>query len=338
MTSDRVGWTEPPKRVAILRALKLGDLLCSVPAFRALRAALPDAEIVLIGLPWASALVERFGHYLDGLLVFPGYPGLPERPVRPDQTLDFLREAQARRFDLAIQMHGSGAITNPLAVLLGARATAGFYQPGDYCPDPDRFLIYPEHRREVCRHLRLMEHLGVPLQGAELEFPLHQDDRRRLRTIAEAIQLEPGAYVCVHPGAGADARRWPPERFALVGDTLARMGLEVVLTGSAGEAEVTRAVAEAMRAPSIDLAGQTDLGTLGALLSGARLLVSNDTGVMHMADALRVPNVAVSYEPTPDRWAPRDRLQHRFLCGGMGVQPAAVIAEAEALLDVGSTR
>jgi ADP-heptose:LPS heptosyltransferase len=333
-----VKWTELPKRVAILRALKLGDLLCSVPAFRALRAALPEAEIVLIGLPWASAFVERFDRYLDGLLEFPGYPGLPERPLEPDRTVNFLREAQARRFDLVIQMHGSGAITNPLAVLLGARATAGFYRPGEYCPDPDHFLVYPEHEREVCRHLRLMEHLGVPLQGTELEFPLHEDDHRRLRTRFDAADLGLGDYACVHPGAGADSRRWPPERFAAVADALVRMGLRVVLTGSAGEAAVTRAVAEAMREPSVDLAGQTDLGTLGALLSGARLLVSNDTGVMHVADGLRVANVAVSYEATPDRWAPSDRLRHRFLCGGVAVQPAAVIAEAEALLDMALNR
>jgi ADP-heptose:LPS heptosyltransferase len=315
-------------RVAILRALKLGDLLCAVPAFRALRAALPRAHVTLVGLPWACAFVERFGHYFDDLLVLPGYPGFPEQPCAVDQIPDFLARAQARDFDLAIQMHGDGSVANPLAVMLGARHTAGFYRRGAYCPDPDRFLPYPDHLPEVWRHLRLMEHLGIPLQGDHLEFPVDDEDRRALGRLPEAGGLRPGEYVCIHPGASTPDHYWPAGRFAAVADRLAAEGLRVVLTGSAGEAPITRSVAQAMHAPSVDLAGQTDIGTLGALLSDARLLVSNDTGVAHIATALRVPSVVVSFDPEgPERWAPADRRRHRFLPGGAAVTVRQVLGE-----------
>jgi ADP-heptose:LPS heptosyltransferase len=304
------GRTDRPK-IAVVRALQLGDLLCGVPALRALRAALPGSRIVLLGLPGALGFVKRFSFYLDGLLEFPGFPGLPERPFQPRKFPAFLAAAQAERFDLAIQMHGSGSLLNPFTELLGARSMAGFFLPGQYCPDPQRFLPYPEKEPEVRRLLKLMEFLGFPSRGEELEFPLREEDRRELEAIEEGTGLGNREYGCLHPGARSPARRWPPERFARIGDGLAAEGLVVVLTGSSEEAVLTRAVQEAMRAEAIDLAGRTSLGSLAAILSGSRILVSNDTGVSHLAAALHVASVVVFTASDPGRWAPLDRARHR---------------------------
>jgi ADP-heptose:LPS heptosyltransferase len=322
-----------PRRVVVLRALQLGDLLVSVPAFRALRAALPEAEIILVGLPWAESFARRFGHYLDGFREFPGYPGLPERLPQLDQIPRFLQALQRERFDLAIQLHGSGGLTNPLTVLLGARRNAGFFVPGQFCPDAERFLPYPATMPERWRLLRLMAFLGVPLRGEELEFPLRPEDAEALRAVDGAAELQPGGYVCIHPGARAAARRWPPEHFAAVADALAARGLRVVLTGSQGETALTRATAAAMRGRALDLAGKTSLGALAALLHGARLLVCNDTGVSHLAAALRVPSVVVFHRLAEhEGWPPADRQRHRVVCGVLGVSLAAVLAQADDLL------
>lgn len=312
------------RRIAVLRALKLGDLLCTVPAFRALRAAYPQADIRPIGLPWMSELVRRYDRYLDGLFVLPGFPGMPERPFDARAFTRFLDEVQSWGPDLVLQMHGSGDLSNPLAMLLGGRTTAGYYLPGQYCPDPERFIPYPSDLREVGRHLRLLEHLGIPARGVHKELPIYEADRRDLADVSDGELT--GPYAVIHPGASVPERRWPPERFAAVGDALAERGLQVVLTGGPQEAPITSAVRQAMRAPVLDLTGRTTLGTLGALLQGADLLVSNDTGVMHVAEAVGTPLAAVSFDPESWRWAPLDAERYRILRGGHDVAVVDVIA------------
>jgi ADP-heptose:LPS heptosyltransferase len=330
----------PPVRearaVAVLRALQLGDLLCAVPALRALRNGLPQAEITLVSLGWARAFAERFSRYVDSFLELPGYPGLPERLPDVAAVPPFLADAQARSFDLVVQLHGSGEATNPLAVLLGGRRTAGFYRAGAYCPDPELFLVYPEDGPEPRRLLRLVELLGIQPAGEHLEFPLFESDRRALADIPAAAGLSARPYACIHPGSRLESRRWAPARFAAVGDYLAGQGLQVVLTGSGSEREVTARVGGAMEAHPLDLAGETSLGALAALLSGAQLLVCNDTGVSHLAAALDVPSVVVFTVSDPVRWAPSDARKHRV------VPPAhatveRVVNALEALLGPGKT-
>lgn len=161
-----------PRTIVVLRALHLGDLLCAVPSFRALRAAFLRAHIALVELPWANTFVNRFGRYLDEFIELPGYPGLPERPIVVDTVLTFLADMQQRRFDLAIQMQGSGQYNNQVLTLLGAKTNAGFALAGEYCSDEPLFVPYPDHIPESERHLMLLRHLEIPTTNSRLEFPL----------------------------------------------------------------------------------------------------------------------------------------------------------------------
>src|SRR5699024_10397659 len=112
---------------------------------RALRKAFPRAEITLIGLPWAEAFADRFSKYFDRFIAFPGFPGLPERTFNSRAFTTFISEMQQENFDLALQMQGSGSITNTLIELLNAKHLAGFYQKGHYKPNNDFFVQYPEN-------------------------------------------------------------------------------------------------------------------------------------------------------------------------------------------------
>lgn len=310
------------KRVAVFRALQVGDMLCAVPALRALRTAAPAAKIILIGLPWAFEFAHRFRHLVDDFVAFPGAPGLPEQPAAVDALEIFYRDMQARRFDLALQLHGDGGLTNAIVRSFGARNVAGFYRPEAPAEGP-LFVPYLERESEVRRLLRLVQGLGAPARGESLEFPISGAEWKELARLRSLYGLRPGEYVCIHPGARGVSRRWLPDRFAAVADALAMQGMRVVLTGTPEEQFITQAVTRAMHAGVINLCGQTPLGVLAALYAGARLLVCNDTGVSHLAAALCVPSVVVYTGSDPQRWAPLDAERHRAVHAPVACRPCS---------------
>ena len=229
-------------RIAVVRLrVGLGDLLASVPALRALRAARPDATVSVITWPEVAGVLERQSAYVDELIAFPGFSGIPERPPDAAALPGFLAECRRRRFDLAVQMYGGQAPANEITALLGARRTAGFFTPGAWDADLSTHLPYPFRAREVHRHLQVVEFLGVPPGPETLEFPLRSSDHERCYALLRAHGLDEGRYACVHPGATAASRRWLPERFAAVADALVARGLRVAVTGVPGEEAVTAA-------------------------------------------------------------------------------------------------
>jgi hypothetical protein len=320
-----------PVNVAVFRALQLGDMLCAVPALRALRATLGRSHVTLIGLPWARGFSQRFSHYLDDFIQFPGFPGLPEQ--RPDGAAfdGFVHLARARRFDLVVQMHGDGRITNGIAAGLGASVRAGFCRDGEESPGR---LPYPRSGSEVRRLLHLAEFLGAAPAGEELEFPLGAEDLTELEAFAAGRDLPAHGYLCLHAGARAAERRWPPEHFAAAGDALhSEYRMPVVLSGSTEESVLVGSVKRAMRCPAGVAAGPLSVGGLAALLSRARLLVTNDTGVSHLAAALKVPSVVVFLKSELERWAPRDRRLHRPVWDPGASRLDEVLTQARQLLD-----
>jgi ADP-heptose:LPS heptosyltransferase len=329
----RVLLPDPALRsIVVFRALQLGDMLCAVPALRALRGAAPMARITLVGLPWAGQFARRFGRYVDDFLPFPGADGLPEQAVCHEQADAFLSALRARRPDLAIQMHGDGSRTNAIVAGFGARQHAGFHPPGAR-PAGWWGLPWPEDGKEPERLLRLTDSLGAPRLGEHLEFPLTADDHAELRASGLAEGLAPGTYFCIHPGASRRDKCWPVERFAEVADRLAgSYGLRPVFTGAANEAELAQAVAARMRTPAHIAAGPVSIGAMAALMAGARLLVCNDTGVSHIAAGLRLPSVVVFSKADIRRWAPANGSLHRCLWDPAGARADEVAAWADELL------
>jgi ADP-heptose:LPS heptosyltransferase len=343
--------------VAVFRALHLGDMLCAMPALEALRAALSRAHIALVGLPWAAQLVQRYGDRIDEFIAFPGHPGLPEQPVRHERVEEFYEEMKRRRFSLALQLHGSGIVSNGIVAAFGARLLAGFAPadasarphmpagpaPADLGHGSHKYqLPYEDSGPESLRLLRLVRWLGAPLsadglafsQNFPLTFPLTPGDRDELLSSGASVGLLRGRYICIHPGARTRDKCWPAARFAEVADQIAEeSGLGVVLTGGPGEADLTAAVAARMRTPAIDTAARPlSIGAMAALMDGARLLVCNDTGVSHIAAGLRLPSVVIFSVADMSRWAPLDAGMHRCIRDPSGERASAVLAHARELL------
>lgn len=315
------------KRIGIFRALQIGDMLCSIPAVRALKSAYPDAEITLIGLPWSATLIDRLPQYLDAFIHFPGYPGLPEQKFDPREFPGFLEKMLNARFDLVLQMQGNGSIVNPMIELFGAKYTAGFSKNGHYFPDNGLFREYPESGHEVERLLALIKHLDIPEQGTHLEFPVTSLDYENLAN--EKLPVSPGNYVCLHPGARGKNRRWPAENYAVLADLVAEKGLQPVITGTNEELDIIENVVKRMKSKAVIMAGKTNLGTAAALINNSYGLISNCTGVSHLASALRKKSIVISMANEIERWAPINKEVHKVINWAENPSLEAAFGETE---------
>ena len=284
------------QKIGILRALHLGDMLCAIPAVRAIRYAFPDASISLVGLPWQKDFVERFQHYFDEFVEFPGWPGLPEQSVEVEKIPAFLRLMHLKSYDLVVQMQGNGAVTNSLCMLFGAKKVCGLRKAGEYCPDEKLFPISEDSDHEVLRFLKLTEALEISPQGQELEFPFLSGELDDVDNLIDRWGLPGKRYVCVHPGARDPKRRWPAENFANIADRLFEEGYSIVLTGSVAEQEILSSVSRMMKYEHVNAVKESrdlSLGQLAGIIMRSAVLCSNDTGVSHLASALSVPSVII---------------------------------------------
>ncbi|MDN3270445.1 glycosyltransferase family 9 protein [Streptomyces sp. MA15] len=287
------------RRVLVLRALGLGDLLAGVPALRALRRGFPDHETVLAAPAGLAPVAEATGA-VDRLLP----ASAPGRAV--PRALDWTGPPP----DVAVDLHGNGPPSHRLLQALRPLRLFAFAHPET--PEIDGPPWHrDEHERD--RWCRLLSAYGVDADPADLLLP-------RPHTPSPA----PGA-VLLHPGAGAPARCWPVERYAAVASALRGRGLRVVVTGGAGEHDLVARLAKEARLPDTDVfSGGLPFTRLSALVAGARAVVSGDTGIAHLAVAHATPTVTLFGPVPPSRWGPPAHPRHIALWHGPEGDPHAV--------------
>lgn len=296
--------------VIVLRALGLGDLLAAVPALRALAAAFPDHRR-LLAAPGALAPIAELSGAVDAVL--------DAAPLAP---LGACHGAEV----VAVNLHGRGPQSHRVLLEGGPLGRLISFRHPEV-PESAGAPIWREKEHETRRWCRLLAESGIPADPADLDLDLPPE------LLAAAPEDARGATL-VHPGGARVACRWPAERWAEVARAEAEAGRRVVVTGGPDEVDLARRVARGAGLPEGAVyAGKTGLPDLAALVAVAGRVASNDTGVAHLATALRTPSAVVFGPVSPLEWGPPDRPWHRVLWAGRVGDPHAPVPH-EGLLEI----
>jgi ADP-heptose:LPS heptosyltransferase len=305
---DHVELVRDVRKLAVLRANAIGDYLVSLPALEALRAAYPEAELVLLATDWHTGFLAGRPGPVDRCVAVPPTAGVrDDQPPSPPAMVDrFFARMRAERFDLAVQLQGGGRHSNPFVRRLGARVTAGSRAPD--APPLDRTVPYTRDQHEIHRFLEVAALVGAAPVTLEPRLQVTAADRAET---AAALAEDDRPLVVLHPGANDPRRRWPVERLAVVGSELARKGARLAVVGTASERGLVDRLLDGLDGDAADLAGRLELGGLAGVLEQATLLVGNDSGPRHLAAAVGTATVAVHWCVSLGSYGPLYRARHR---------------------------
>ena len=296
-------------RLLVVRPDNLGDVLLTGPALAALRSAAPHAELDLLASPAGAAAAQLLPEVDETVVARVSWQQIAVTAEPPDTDLVF--RIAARHYAAAVVLTSFSQSPWPAGYALqraGVPLRAGMSKEfggtalTHWVPAADDGL------HQADRALRLLDGLGVPT--AHVPPTLHAAvpgaSRERAAAAVQGAGLDAAApYAVVLPGASCPSRRWPAERFRAAAALLAAEGLPVVVTGPAAERDLVADVAA--RTPGVvALAGAFDVPDLAALLAGAAVAVTNNSGGMHLADAVGTP-VVVLFAGTEDEGQYRPR-------------------------------
>jgi len=280
-------------RILIVNVNWVGDVLFSTPAIRAIRKRYPQAYIACMVVPRCREVLE-LNPYLDELLIYDEqkeYKGLGGK-------LRLIAALKSRRFDMVFLFHRS--LTRTLMVALsGIKERVGIYNPKRGFLLTKKVEPQKSGVHKVEQFLNIVKAKDIPPAGRNMELFISKEDEAFAREYLNSQGIKAGKPIIVlNPGGNWNLKRWPAANFAKLGDKLADLfGAQIIITGAEKDVELGNAIAGMMKHRPAVTCGKTTLRQLAAVMRRADLVISNDSGPMHIAVSQGVKTIAL-FGPT----------------------------------------
>ena len=291
--------------ILFIRIDRIGDMVLSTPAFKAIKTAFPDAALTVLASSSNYPLIQS-DPYVNEILVHDSSAGLRE-------TARMVRRLRSRRFDVVIDpMTGYDAQTAFLSYLTQAETRVGFVGFGR-----EVFFSAPVQLPEpkpgiVDLHLALLTRMGIHCSGIEPELFLREEEMERARRWVRRVASEGERIIGIHPGAHYATQRWGIRNYAALVELLMKnTGLKPVVLGGPADIPLVKGIL-ARTNDSVPAVFSSDLRELMALISQIDVLVCNNSGPLHIAAALKVPTVSFMGPTVKSLWTPSGS-RHRVL-------------------------
>lgn len=296
--------TEGVKKILVRSTNWVGDTVMMTPSLVAIKRYFPHAKITALATPWVAPLLENHPA-VNSTMVMDKGKGFFSSLKELARIINWLR---GERFDLAILFQNAFeaaflAYMGRVRYIVGYNTDGrGFLLTHKVIRDRDILSVH-----QVEYFLGLMEAMGWPVEDREPILYINDEDIRPSSLMLSSMGIGDNLFtVGINPGAEyGSAKRWPEDRFAVVGDWAAkRWGAKVLLFGSLSEREIGAKVSNFMHTNPADLCGLTTLGQAMALIKRCNLFLTNDSGLMHVAAAFKIPMVAIFGPTDPDKTGP----------------------------------
>jgi lipopolysaccharide heptosyltransferase II len=276
-----------PKKILIRGPNWVGDAVLAIPALKAVRSNFPKAEITLLVRPWVAGLFTS-APFIDRVWS-------EAKPTKIGDWTRITRDIRAFEFDLALLLPNS--FESALMMFLARVPNRiGYATDGRTWMLTNSIEPAIKTQHQVHYYLDLARAIQAETENPSIEIEATDEERRNARSLLAEAGISRGTrFLVLNPGAAyGSAKRWHEERFAGVADILAaELDLGVAMIGSEGERLIAEQIRSRMKTASAVLSGRTSLETLIGVLAESSLMITNDSGPMHIAAALGVPTVAV---------------------------------------------